>query len=119
MRDGNWKLLCNYDGTQPELYDLSQDIGETTNLAQQHADVAKRLASTAVAWHQSMPADKGAEIGAQVPKPKRTLEPKSAASRSSRPNVLLLLVDDLKPTLGCYGDVIARTRTSIASPRER
>ena len=25
----------------------------------------------------------------------------------NKPNVLLLLVDDLKPTLGCYGDEVA------------
>ncbi len=29
--------------------------------------------------------------------------------RAERPNVLLILVDDLKPTLGCYGDTIAKT----------
>lgn len=28
---------------------------------------------------------------------------------ASRPNLLLLLVDDLKPTLGCYGDPLAKT----------
>ena len=28
---------------------------------------------------------------------------------SDRPNVLLILVDDLKPALGCYGDPIAKT----------
>jgi iduronate 2-sulfatase len=28
---------------------------------------------------------------------------------ASRPNVLLILVDDLKPALGCYGDTAART----------
>lgn len=28
---------------------------------------------------------------------------------SQRPNVLLLLVDDLKPALGCYGDALAKT----------
>lgn len=30
-------------------------------------------------------------------------------ARADRPNVLLILVDDLKPTLGCYGDAIAQT----------
>lgn len=29
------------------------------------------------------------------------------ASAADKPNVLLLLVDDLKPTLGCYGDEVA------------
>lgn len=34
----------------------------------------------------------------------------TATSRGAeRPNVLLILVDDLKPALGCYGDTVART----------
>ncbi|MBB3209461.1 iduronate 2-sulfatase [Rhodopirellula rubra] len=31
------------------------------------------------------------------------------AEAESRPNVLMILVDDLKPTLGCYGDVHAKS----------
>jgi iduronate 2-sulfatase len=31
------------------------------------------------------------------------------AAPARQPNVLLICVDDLKPALGCYGDVIART----------
>ncbi len=31
------------------------------------------------------------------------------AADNARPNVLLILVDDLKPALGCYGDRIAKT----------
>ncbi len=33
----------------------------------------------------------------------------SNALAAERPNVLLILVDDLKPTLGCYGDEVAKT----------
>jgi len=33
----------------------------------------------------------------------------SAAAPPSRPNVLLICVDDLKPNLGCYGDRLAKT----------
>jgi iduronate 2-sulfatase len=32
-----------------------------------------------------------------------------APASPNRPNILLLLVDDLKPALGCYGDSIAQT----------
>lgn len=32
-----------------------------------------------------------------------------AAPATERPNVLLILVDDLKPALGCFGDPVART----------
>jgi iduronate 2-sulfatase len=31
------------------------------------------------------------------------------AYAANRPNVLMILVDDLKPALGCYGDAIAKT----------
>lgn len=33
----------------------------------------------------------------------------TAAGAPSRPNVLLICVDDLKPNLGCYGDPLAKT----------
>ncbi len=32
-----------------------------------------------------------------------------ALSRAAKPNVLLILVDDLKPALGCYGDAAAKS----------
>jgi iduronate 2-sulfatase len=37
------------------------------------------------------------------------LSASSTALAVERPNVLLILVDDLKPALGCYGDPIAQT----------
>ena len=33
----------------------------------------------------------------------------SSVSAAERPNILLILVDDLKPAFGCYGDPVART----------
>lgn len=32
-----------------------------------------------------------------------------AAIAAERPNVLMILVDDLKPAMGCYGDAVAKT----------
>ncbi len=40
----------------------------------------------------------------------------AATAFVSKPNVLLILVDDLKPALGCYGDASRRPRTSTPSP---
>ncbi|MFM8903828.1 MAG: hypothetical protein ACKOIB_01030, partial [Verrucomicrobiota bacterium] len=40
--DGKWKLLCR-DGRPVELFDLEADLSETTNLLQQHPEVAERL----------------------------------------------------------------------------
>ncbi len=65
VREGDWKLLCNYDGSQPELYDLAQDRAETTNLAAQQLEVTRRLTIAAVTWHQSLPADNGPNLGAE------------------------------------------------------
>jgi hypothetical protein len=63
MRDGAWKLLCDYDGSQPQLYDLAKDRGETTNLAAQQPDVVSRLTPRLLEWHRSMPSDNGPALG--------------------------------------------------------
>ena len=49
-------------------------------------------------------------------------------ARAEKPNVLLLLVDDLKPAMGCYGDrhaitpamdaLAARTRPGCSTPSQ-
>ena len=66
MRDGKWKLLCEYDGSDPELYDLEADRGETNNLADQHSELVGNLTKALVAWHQSMPPDNGPEYALQA-----------------------------------------------------
>jgi uncharacterized sulfatase len=59
IREGKWKLLCEYDGSEPELFDLEADRGETNNLADQHSELVSNLTKTLLAWHQSMPPDNG------------------------------------------------------------
>lgn len=60
VRSGHWKLMCEYDGSQAELYDLTKDPGETHNVVLQYSDVADQLVEDLVAWHKSMPSDNGA-----------------------------------------------------------
>jgi arylsulfatase A-like enzyme len=55
IREGKWKLLVNADGSGAELYDIIADPQETTNLADDHPDVAKRLAAESLAWRKSLP----------------------------------------------------------------
>ena len=64
MRDGRWKLLCEYDGGLPQLYDLAEDRGETKNIASEHPEITKRMTQALLAWHQSLPPDRGPELGA-------------------------------------------------------
>jgi uncharacterized sulfatase len=59
IREGKWKLLCEYDSTEPLLFDMEQDSGEKTNLASEEPALVKRLTEAVVSWHQSMPADNG------------------------------------------------------------
>jgi uncharacterized sulfatase len=59
VRDGNWKLLCEYDGSQAELYDLTADPGETSNVASLHPQLVQRLSAAVTEWHAAMPPDVG------------------------------------------------------------
>jgi arylsulfatase A-like enzyme len=54
MRDGSWKLLCDYDGSAVQLYDLTRDFGETKNLATSEPEVVQRLKTALLAWHKEM-----------------------------------------------------------------
>jgi len=70
VREGNWKLLCEYDGSQAQLYDLAKDPGETTNLAVQHVEIVSRLTKSVLAWHQALPPDNGPKLGSEPAAPK-------------------------------------------------
>ncbi len=55
VRDGNWKLLVNDDGTGAELYDLAADGNETKDLAREKPDLTRRLTAAVQAWRKSLP----------------------------------------------------------------
>jgi len=66
VRDGKWKMLCEYDGSKPELYDLDADRGESTNQAARQPETVRRLTGLVLAWHTSLPPDNGPALGAEV-----------------------------------------------------
>ena len=55
MREGEWKLLINSDGTGAELYDVTADPKETSNLAEKHPALTRRMSQAALAWRRSWP----------------------------------------------------------------
>jgi uncharacterized sulfatase len=71
IRDGDWKLLCEYDGSKPLLYDLKRDPGESRDLAATEPTTVERLTRAVLAWHRTMPPDNGAARGAASPAGKK------------------------------------------------
>jgi arylsulfatase A-like enzyme len=72
IRDGKWKFLCEYDGSEPELFDMEKDRGETSNLAKLNPELVKPLTAKLLDWNKGIPADKGLELGRDAPKRGRT-----------------------------------------------
>ena len=62
IRSGKWKLLCEYDGSDPSLYDLTKDRGEKNDLAGKNPKIVKELSQKVITWHKSMPADNGPQL---------------------------------------------------------
>ena len=76
MREGDWKLLVNADGSDLQLYNLRDDPKESVNVAAQHPDVARRLEDKALAWRKSLP--KLSASAPPVPKTEAPVELPSA-----------------------------------------
>ncbi|MEP7364861.1 MAG: sulfatase-like hydrolase/transferase, partial [Acidobacteriota bacterium] len=56
MRDGDWKLLMNPDGSRVELYNIPADAGEMTNQAAAQPEIVKKMSAAALAWQKTLPA---------------------------------------------------------------
>jgi len=74
IREGKWKFLCEYDGSDAELFDMETDRGETKNLADKHPELVARLAKACMEWHKSLPPDNG---------PNMVGKPTKSATRSA------------------------------------
>lgn len=54
VRDDQWKLLCDYDGGSPQLYNLETDPGESRNVAEDNPDVVQKLSQKTIDWWQTV-----------------------------------------------------------------
>lgn len=61
VRDGDWKLIEFLDEEQVELYDLSDDLGERTDLSADEPGIVRQLQDKLTAWRTS--------TGAAMPTP--------------------------------------------------
>ncbi len=56
IRDGQWKLLMEFDGANAQLYDVAADPYENVNLARKRPQIARRLQTRLLKWRQSVDA---------------------------------------------------------------
>jgi arylsulfatase A-like enzyme len=59
IRKGRYRLIEHYDGTQAELYDIENDIGETVNLVYSMPEKTRELLNDLQQWRK--------KVGAQMP----------------------------------------------------
>ncbi len=57
IRRGPWKLIETFDPEGIELYNLDEDLSETTNLASQHPDIVDALRQQLNAWRSDVGAE--------------------------------------------------------------
>lgn len=67
IRDGNRKLVEDYQTGRRELFDLGRDLKESTNLAESEPGKVEELAGKLAAWRK--------EVGAQMPTPNPNYAP--------------------------------------------
>ena len=68
MRDGDWKLIENYEDGSLELYNLKNDVGETNNLASKEAARAMGMQQELHNWLIQMDAQRNTTNPAFVPR---------------------------------------------------
>lgn len=55
LRDGDWKLLMNPDGSRVELYRIPDDPMELNNRAAAEPRLVRRMSAQALAWQKTLP----------------------------------------------------------------
>jgi len=70
VRAGDWKLIKRYDGRRFELFNLADDLGETTDLAEKMPEKVKQLDAMLIAFLK--------DAGAKLPKPNPNYTPPPA-----------------------------------------
>ncbi|MEO6739778.1 MAG: sulfatase-like hydrolase/transferase, partial [Chthoniobacteraceae bacterium] len=69
VRDGDWKLFVNHDGTHAELFNIPQDISEEHDMAPANPEVVKSLTDKALAWAKTLPPSPARESAMQTGQP--------------------------------------------------
>ena len=79
VRKGDWKLIHFLDDDHKELYNLKEDIGETTDLAEEYPERAEELFQLLDQWRQ--------EVNADMPTENPSFDPERREQWSRHPSV--------------------------------
>lgn len=77
VRQGDYKLIEFDEDQRVELYNLKQDLAETTDLAEKMPELAATLRGKLASWRES--------VGAQMPQPNPNYDADHAQQRGSQP----------------------------------
>lgn len=111
IRMGDYKLVKTWDKNRLELFDLSQDISEAKDLSDEMSDKTKELHNLLAGYLDEVNADKprpGSKKNKKTSdqptpgKPNREIL-ETLLPSGTRPNVLMLSIDDLNDWIGALG----------------
>ncbi len=129
-RNSRWHLVCvsKSGEKQWQLFDVKADPGEKLDVAAQHPEVVKELDAAYDKWWDSLQPQLVNEnaVGPKVNPFKelywkqfgggpdeetlRKMDPAAKGSSvTTKPNILFIAVDDLRPELACYGNPIIKS----------
>jgi len=87
VRDGDWKLFVNHNGSNAELFNIPDDIGEERNVAAANPETVKLLTARALEWSKSLPPspvrDRLVETGRPQEKGGESQSPKAKDKKSA------------------------------------
>jgi arylsulfatase A-like enzyme len=78
IRRGDWKLIEWAEENRPELFNLAQDLGEQTNLADKEPQRVAQLRAELHAWQK--------QVGAKFPIPNPNYDPARPSGRAAKRN---------------------------------
>lgn len=78
IREGDFRLVEFFEDNHVELYNVKEDVSETTDLALTNPEKAKELRTKLTTWRQ--------QVGAQMPAPNPSYDPaKEGAKPKNKP----------------------------------
>ena len=80
VRDGDWKLFVNHNGSGAQLFNIPRDVSEEHDVASEHPDVVESLTARALAWARSLPPSPARDDATTTGKPQDNGRAKKAAN---------------------------------------